>query len=510
MSKPPSCKGCPLEQLGTGFAGPDGDGSLGVIAVAEALGAEESRAGKPLVGAAGKTWDRIVSSTFYPPANRNLCRDDLLLDNVIHCQPPGNVLVGAPYERAATDKCRPNLERTLRSFKPKAILTLGNTPLRWFTGQWGVEQLRGYVFDSPWGPVVPTYHPSYIMRGNWHLSRVVQLDLLRALEVARLGPEHLHVEKAYQLSPSWGEVHDFLEAWRKAGRPPLAFDIETPKASDAEGAEDDLAFEDDASYQILMISLAWEPFKAISIPWIAGLKELVTDALNEKADFLVWNAKFDVPRLNASGVKFGGRIVDVMLAWHWLEPSLPMGLKYVATFVCPDMHAWKLDMHRNFAWYNAADSDVLLRVYQEVKGRLEAEGRWKTFERHFLDYGAVLQKMTERGIKVDHAARREARERFQRRFDDVVERAQDLAPTALRPVHPKRGYKKPPSTTEGLVQIEVELTGPEVAQREKERERARQKEAKKAAQQARKAQREAARRAKEVGKANAKRRRKKQ
>lgn len=505
--KPTSCRGCPLERAGSGFASTGGEGtSTKVLVVAEALGADEARTGEPLVGAAGKTWDRLVSGVHYPPLGRSLQRDDFLLSNCVWCQPPGNALVGASYERAALDHCRPNLEGLLKRFKPKAILTLGNTPLRWFTGQWGIEQLRGYVFDSPWGPVIPTYHPSYIMRGNWHLSRVVQLDLLRALEVARLGAKHLVVEKAYQLSPSWGEVRDFLESWRAAGRPPLAFDIETPKPSDAENAEGDLAFEDDASYQILMISLAFKPFEAISIPWVAGLKELVLEALGEEADFLVWNAKFDVPRLVAAGAHFGGRIIDVMLAWHWLEPSLPMGLKYVATFVCPDMHAWKLDMGKNFSWYNAADSDVLLRVYQEVKGRLEAEGRWKTFERHFLEFGKVLQRMTERGVTVDHAARAEARANFQRRFDDVVDRAAKLAPDAVCAVHPKRGYKKPPKDTTGLVQIEVELTPEEEAQRRKEAERARQKALKESEKQKRKAQREAAKAAKQMAKTHSKRR----
>lgn len=510
LSKPVSCSGCPLVRAGSGFSRPaNPEAALGVLVVAEALGEHEARAGEPLVGPAGKTWDRLVGRTFYPPLGRHLERSDFILDNCLRCQPPGNVLVGAPYERAALDHCRPNLESTIRSVKPRCIVALGGTALQWFTGHRGIEQLRGYVFESEWGPVVPTYHPSYIMRGNWHLSRVVQLDLLRALEVARLGVEHLHVEKAYELSPSTRELEAFLMEWRAAGRPPLAFDIETPKPTEAEVAEADLTFEDDASYQILMISLAFKPFQAISIPWIEPFCSLVRGAFAENADFLVWNAKFDVPRLSAAGVKWGGRIVDVMLAWHWLEPSLPMGLKYVATFFCPDMHAWKLDMGKNFAWYNAADSDVLLRVYQEVRARLEQEGRWRVFERHFLDYGKVLQKMTERGVSIDHEARSNSRNAFQGRLENLVDRAQDMVPPGVVPLHPKRGYKRTPPDCTGLVQIEVDLTPEEVERKRKEQERARQKALKEAEKQKRKAQREAARRAKSLGKGSPKRKRKK-
>lgn len=490
--KPATCFGCPLWTEGTGFAGTDGKGvTTNVLAVAEAPGEAEASKGVPLVGPAGKTWDRMVGRTFDPILGRKLLRDDFLLYNCIQCRPPDNHLNGAPYELAAIAHCRPNLEGAIRDFKPKAILALGNTALRWFTGHSGIEQLRGYVFRTKWGPVVPTYHPSYIMRGNWHLARVVQLDILRAIEVAREGVDHLFRDKAYTLSPTYGEVRDFLEGWRAAGRPPLSFDIETPKAGEAADAED-MTFEDDASYQILMISLAWKPFEAISIPWQEPFISLVKAAFAEDADFVVWHAGFDVPRLMAAGVHFGGRIIDAMLAWHWLEPSLPMGLKWVATFFCPDMHAWKLGMQENFQWYNAADSDVLNRVFLEVRNRLEKQGRWKTFERHFLDFGKILLKMSERGVAVDQEERKLARDRFNERFLQTLDRARDRAPAAILKVSPKRGYKRTPKSTEGLVQIEVELTPQEVEEFRKKREKDREK--------ARKAKEKAERKAKKGAK----------
>jgi uracil-DNA glycosylase family 4 len=482
LQKGKYCSGCPLSSLGYGFAGTGGAGtSTRVLVVAEALGGEEARAGVPLVGPAGKVWDRLITGI---PASetglgRNLQRDDFLLDNVIHCQPPGNVLSGAEYEHSAITNCRPYLEQSLAKFKPAAILTLGNTALRWFTGNWGIEQLRGYVFNTPHGPVIPTYHPSYVMRGKWNLARVVQMDVLKAIKVAREGAACLHVDKAYQLQPTYSEAKAFVDGWMAAGRPPLAFDIETPRDDEA-AANEEMTFEETPSYQILMISLAWEPYKAISIPWIEPFIGLVKAAFRQPADFLVWNAPFDVPRLAANGVTFGGRVIDGMLAWHWLEPSLPMGLKWVAPLFCPDMGAWKLDMHQNFQWYNCADSDVLLRVFAETRKRLEAQGRWKVFERHFLDYGKILSRMTLRGVTVDHEARKTARDRLQVRFDETVDAARRLAPTEVCSLHPKRGYKRTPSDTVGMVRIQVELTEAEVAQRQKEKERAREKERKQA------------------------------
>lgn len=497
LGKPKECRGCPLYTEGLGFARTRGEGLSKVLVVAEALGEDEARAGKPLVGRAGATWDRIVARTTDPTTGLKLSSETAFLHaNVVNCRPPDNHLVGAPYEFGAINHCTPYLEETIREFKPAAILTLGNVPLRKFTGHWGIEQLRGYIFETKWGPVIPTYHPSYIQRGKWNLARIVQLDILRALEVAREGSQKFLHDKTYELSPSWHTVSAFVEGWRKAGRPPLAFDIETPFSGEA-AENEEMVFEDDPSYTILMVSLSYEPFKAISIPWQEPFISLLREVFSEAPMSLVWNAKFDVPRLLANEVHFGGEIVDVMLAWHWLEPSLPMGLKWVATIFCPDMHAWKLDMGQNFQWYNAADSDVLLRVFRGVRERLEEQGRWKTFLRHFVEFGKILQKMTERGVSLDHDARAAARERFQARFDTTIKAADALAPGDIKPLHPKRGYKKTPKDTEGLVQIEVELTPEEEVQARKRDERLREKRRKEAEKAARKRAREEARAAKQ-------------
>jgi hypothetical protein len=247
-----------------------------------------------------------------------------------------------------------------------------------------------------------------------------------------------------------------------------------------------------------MLSLSYEPFKAICIPWQEPFITLIKEVFADAAQLLVWNAKFDVPRLLAAGVHFGGEIIDCMVAWHWLEPALPMGLKYVATFFCPDMGAWKLDMHRNFQWYNCADSDTLLRIFLGVRDRLISQGRWDKFLRHFVTYGKVLQKMTERGVAVDHEARKKARDYFTGRFDGVVGRAKLLAPSAILGVHPKRGFARQPKDTAGMVQISVELTQKEVERKELQGARAKEKARKKAEVEARKAARAAKRAAAKV------------
>lgn len=419
LKKPGGCNGCTLERIGTGFARTDGLLRHGVLLVGEALGKDEVPAGLPFQGGAGRLLDRMVARTKDPDSGLPLARRDFLIGNVVNCRPPDNELVGAPYEDAAIAHCAPYLLETLKRHSPRVVLALGNTAFRWFTGEWGIDKLRGYVFDTPHGPVIGTYHPAYIMRGKFPLARVFQMDLLKALYVARHGVPRM--EKRYTLHPTVVDLDAFYHAWSLAGRPILSFDIETPYSTGVKDEKDDdltgnsLGVEDDPSYQtILRISLTFRPGEAITMPFTPPYDAWVRRILGEAPKVLVWNRAFDVPRLQYHGVVFNGRIYDGMDAWHFLEPSLPMGLKYAATFYCPDMGAWKLESRTNPEWYNAADSDVALRCYLGVRADLEKEGRWETFERHFVDLSQVLRDMSNRGVNVD----RIVRAKIKKEFDD--------------------------------------------------------------------------------------------
>lgn len=443
MTLGPLCSGCPLKLAGaTGYAISRGTGKNGVAIVAEALGEDEAKTSSVLVGAAGKLTDRMISRVRDPENNQLLDPNDFTMTNIVRCRPPDNLLTGMPWEKGAIDQCRPYLEQFLAAKKPKVILACGNQPLRWFTGQWGVEQLRGYVFPSPYGPVVAAYHPSYVNRNKHALARVWQMDLKKALYIARHGlPPKIPLDYILRPTPiqfhAWG--NDYLS---RGGDAMLGFDIETPYASVKDQAIDpeDLTLEDDASFVILRISFAWEPGKAISVPWTAPYIETVKRLLAHAGPKAVWNRHFDITRLRANGCPVEGRVYDGMDMWHFLEPGLPMGLKYCATFWCPDMPAWKLEAHARPEWYNAADSDVMIRCMSGIRKRLEAQGRWDTFERHFVDLGVVLKKMSERGVAVDKERRAQAKQEF---IDDkalALAELQCLVPRECRPV--VKVYKK--------------------------------------------------------------------
>jgi DNA polymerase len=95
-------------------------------------------------------------------------REDVYINNVILCRPPGN-RDPLPDE---LDACRPWLDERIALIDPAVIVTLGNWATRYILGsQVSISRVRGQRF--PWNgrTVIPTFHPAAILRGGGESSR---------------------------------------------------------------------------------------------------------------------------------------------------------------------------------------------------------------------------------------------------------------------------------------------------------------------------------------------------
>ena len=149
---------------GMGVLNPD------VMVVGEGPGADEDEQGLPFVGRAGQYLDKWLAAI-------GLSRTtNCFIGNVVKCRPPMN-RDPQPDEIAS---CIPYLERQIAIIKPKFILTVGRISSAVLTGQEaGIGRLRGFTYSFKGIPLIPTYHPSAVLRDQANLRRPVWDDLRR-------------------------------------------------------------------------------------------------------------------------------------------------------------------------------------------------------------------------------------------------------------------------------------------------------------------------------------------
>ena len=137
-----------------------------VVFVGEAPGREEDKQEVPFVGEAGRLLDRMLFAM-------GLCREDVYICNVQKCRPPGN-------RDPQTDEiaaCKPFLARQLAAIRPRVIVTLGRFAAQvLLNDQEAISRLRGQWHAYDGIPLMPTYHPAYLLR-NPASKREVWEDL---------------------------------------------------------------------------------------------------------------------------------------------------------------------------------------------------------------------------------------------------------------------------------------------------------------------------------------------
>lgn len=161
------CTRCPLHKTRTLAVPGEGVKRPLVLVIGEGPGAEEDASGRPFVGKAGQLLDRMLSSV-------NLSRErNCFIINVVKCRPPNN-RDPLPEEIAL---CGSFLSRQLRLLKPPVLLSVGRVSTQTLLNTVeGIGKLRGRFTEYAGLPLLPTYHPSALLR-DASLKRPVWEDL---------------------------------------------------------------------------------------------------------------------------------------------------------------------------------------------------------------------------------------------------------------------------------------------------------------------------------------------
>jgi uracil-DNA glycosylase family 4 len=457
LSKPESCKGCPLREFpfgkSSGFSKPDGTGKSGVMVVGEALGEEEEKVGKAFVGKAGQY-------LFSQLQRVGVERDDLTIFNVIACRPPQNKLVGMPYQSACITHCAPNLDKAIEDARTVAatggksfvIVTLGKTAFKRVMGLDDKHPVmtHDYLAYPFWHEgykawVLAADHPSYLMRGNHHLVPILQYVFKRAMEIADNGMAFQ--EPQYLLDPTPQEFAKWVdECLAQSGV--ISYDIETPYKQDRD--EEEVSKEEDDDYTILRCSFAYQAGRAVSVPWRAEYMADLGRLFAGPQAKLGWNSdNYDHPRVSRQ-LPINGDQIDGMLAWHVLNSALPKGLGFVAPFYAKNVRMWKHLSDAEPAFYNAKDADMAFQIWQGVENDLKTYNLWSVFDKHVIQLNRIFRYMSRQGVKMDLDARLKAEETVAKLLADADAAIQAAIPPGARAYKP---YKKTPKDTTGMVQV---------------------------------------------------------
>ncbi|MBN1271801.1 MAG: uracil-DNA glycosylase [Candidatus Aminicenantes bacterium] len=168
-----SCRGCRLSETRTKAVPGEGDIRTGLMFVGEGPGRDEDIQGKPFVGRAGQLLTKIIAAMKYD-------RNQVYITNVVKCRPPNN-RNPKPEE---IEQCRDYLLEQIDIIQPRVIVTLGRVAADFFVkSSLKMTDLRGHFYDFQGIQVMPTFHPSYLVRneGNKSLKRMVWEDMKKVM-----------------------------------------------------------------------------------------------------------------------------------------------------------------------------------------------------------------------------------------------------------------------------------------------------------------------------------------
>jgi|GEM_PF-882566 len=178
-----ACTKCPhlvraRKQVVFGVGNPEAQ----LMFVGEAPGADEDLLGEPFVGRAGQLLTKIIETM-------GLRRSDVFIANILKCRP--NMPEGEPGNRKPTPEemstCKPYVLEQINIIQPRVLVALGGTSVEGLLNieKAGITRMRGQWRDFHGIPLMPTFHPSFLLRPSADQQankRLVWEDMLSVME----------------------------------------------------------------------------------------------------------------------------------------------------------------------------------------------------------------------------------------------------------------------------------------------------------------------------------------
>ena len=183
-AKAAACRRCEhLASFRTNVVFGEGNPEAALMFVGEAPGADEDEQGRPFIGRAGQTLTKMIQAM-------GLTREEVYIGNILKCRP--DMPKGAPGNRKPTPEemktCMPYILSQIEIIQPRALVALGATAVEaLLDAKVPISRLRGKFVDFRGIPLMPTFHPSYLLHNPTNeTKRKVWEDLLLVMETLKL------------------------------------------------------------------------------------------------------------------------------------------------------------------------------------------------------------------------------------------------------------------------------------------------------------------------------------
>jgi len=167
------CQKCPLSRERIKAVPGEGNLEAELMFVGEAPGRDEDIQGRPFVGRAGQLLSKIIQAM-------NFRREEVYITNVVKCRPPNN----RTPQRAEIEQCQGYLIAQIKMINPRVIVTLGKVATDFFIkSRLSMTSLRGKFYDFGSVQIMPTFHPSYLIRNenNRAIKKMVWEDMKKVM-----------------------------------------------------------------------------------------------------------------------------------------------------------------------------------------------------------------------------------------------------------------------------------------------------------------------------------------
>jgi uracil-DNA glycosylase len=373
-----------MHQVSRPFAFSRGSIPNKIMFVAEAWGTSENKIKRPLVGASGREFARMLIETgfistpypdktdkdgnhssltpteldswwnqtsifqtnvlpFQPDANNlvNICGTKIQVGGKKYLHPP--IRTGAAGPKYLLPEYLPELDRLAEEIKqvnPNIIIALGNVAAWALLNRTGITSIRGTTAECTLVggyKVLPTFHPSNILR-QWENRTIMLADLIKAKRESEFS-EIRRPEREILVDPTITEIYNYIQFMNFTQTQLLSIDIETKNKT------------------ITMISFSYSPKFSLVIPFHAPHKkdgnywesaedevtawEMVGTLLHCDIPKLFQNGLYDITYLFRAGFRPKNCHQDTMLLHHAMLPEMQKGLGFLGSLYTYES-SWKL------------------------------------------------------------------------------------------------------------------------------------------------------------------------